>query len=309
VKLEPVSCNLCGFDSYTCHLVREDLNLYIPGNFQLVRCDNCGLIYQNPRPSTDELMTLYPQEYDQHQDAVKEALSPIARFDRKYGLRKRSKAVRRHVERGRLLDLGCATGDFLEVMRDDGWEVVGIEPSPFASQWARDRLGLDVRTGTLETVALPDESFDVVTMWNVIEHLPDPQASLERIHRLLRTGGVLVLSTPNMDSVDARFFGPYWIGYELPRHLYVFSRRTLTEMIERTGYRVVETRCFYGSHAASMSSIRFWLRSRRMNGRFRETLEQVLFSRPLRLMTSPFFYATDRLQLSSPLTVICSKAS
>ena len=309
MKLEPVSCNLCGFDSYKRHLVRKDLNLYVPGNFQLVRCDNCGLIYQNPRPSTGDLLTLYPQDYDQHQDAVREVRSPIARLDRKYGLRKRSKAVQRHVERGRLLDLGCATGDFLEVMRDDGWEVVGIEPSPFASQWARDRMGLDVRTGTLETVALSDESFDVVTMWNVIEHLPDPQAALERIHRLLRIGGVLVLSTPNLDSIDARFFGPYWIGYELPRHLYVFSRHTLTEMIERTGYRVVETKCFYGSHAAAMSSVRFWLRSIRMNGRFRETLEQVLFSWPLRLATSPFFYATDRLQLSSPLTVFCSKVS
>ena len=309
MKLEAASCNLCGSDRFEPHLVRGDLNLYLPGEFQLVRCNNCELIYQNPRPLAADLMTMYPQEYDQYQDATKREHSRILQLDRLYGLRKRSKAVMRHIERGRLLDVGCATGEFLNAIRDKGWEVVGVEPSPLASRWARENLDLDVKTGTLETVALPDESFDVVTMWNVIEHVPDPHAVLSKAYRLLRSNGLLVLTTPNFDSVDVKIFGRYWIGYELPRHFYVFSRRTLLEVVEKAGFRVLETKCLYGSHAAAMSSVRFWLRSRRMNGRLRQTFEQVLFSRLLRVLASPYFYAMDRLQLSGPLTVICSKVS
>lgn len=307
MKLETVSCNLCGFEGHSPHLNRGDLSLNIPGEFQLVRCDNCGLIYQSPRPSAGQITQLYPPEYDQHRRAVEQNQSAIARFDRLYGLRKRAKAVTRRLEHGRLLDVGCATGDFIEVMRDKGWDVTGIEPSLTASRWAREHRGLDVRTGTLETVALADESFDVVTLWNAIEHLPDPKGSLDAINRVLRNNGLLVVTTPNLDSVDARLFGRHWIGYELPRHFYVFSRRTLSSMLEKAGFQILETRCLYGSHAAAMSSIRFWLRSELIDPRIREPLERMLFSRFLRILTAPYFYLMDRLQLSGPLTVVSSK--
>lgn len=306
--MEFVKCNLCGSDHYKVHLVRGDLNLFLDGEFRLVQCLNCGLIYLNPRPTPDELTALYPDNYDQYNIAVCDEPSLCTRLDRRYGLHKRCRAIMRYKRQGRLLDVGCATGDFLDAMRSyPGWEVYGIELNEYASEYARTRLGLVVKTGTLDSVDFPEHWFDVVTLWNVLEHLPDPLSALKTTHRLLKPGGLLVLNTPNLDSLDARIFGPYWIGYELPRHLYVFSRRTLRALVEKAGFSILKTLCLYGSHAATMSSIRFWLRAKARNAKWREPLEHILFARAFRLMTLPIFFVIDRLQLSTALTIFCKR--
>lgn len=306
--MEFVKCNLCNSTQYKTYLVRNDLNLFLDGEFQLVKCANCGLVYMNPRPTPDELSSLYPDEYDQYTVAVSDEPSRWTYFDRRYGLRKRCRSILRHKRQGRLLDIGCATGDFLDEMRHyPGWEVHGIELSKYASEYARSRLQLTVKTGTLDTVDYPEHSFDVITLWNVLEHLPDPLDTFKKVHRLLKTGGLLVFNTPNLDSLDARIFGPYWIGYELPRHLFIFSRYTLNLLVKKSGFSIVETRCLYGSHAAAMSSVRFWLRAKARNAKWRELLERVLFTRVFRLVTLPGFFIMDQLQLSTSLTMFCKK--
>lgn len=305
--MEHVNCPYCQADDYRVHLVRGDLSLGQPGEFRLVRCNRCDLVYLNPRPARQELEALYPEEYDQYTAALKE--SPrLARWDRRYGLRKRCQAILRFKSAGRLLDVGCATGDFLDVMREfPGWQVMGVELSAHAANYARLELGLDVLVGTLEENRLDDASFDVVTLWNVLEHLPDPLATLREIRRILKPGGLLVMNTPNLDSLDARLYGPYWIGYELPRHFCVFSYRTLRMVVDRAGFHLADARCLYGSHAAAASSIRFWLRAHGSAGRRRDALERVLFSRATRLLTLPYFFVADRLRLSTALTAFCLK--
>jgi SAM-dependent methyltransferase len=187
------------------------------------------------------------------------------------------------------------------------WQVAGVELSDFASTYARETLGLDVQTGTLETTRFSEGSFDVVTFWDVIEHVPNPLETLRRAYRLLRSDGLLVLRTPNLDSLDARVFGSYWIGYELPRHLYVFSRRTLERLLQKAGFCVVGIRCIYGSHAAAMSSVRFWLRDKAREWSGREVAERLLFSRLARLIAMPYFFVMDQLLLSSGPTLFCAK--
>ena len=135
-----------------------------------------------------------------------------------------------------MLDVGCHLGMFLEVARERGWDVTGVEPSRWSVEQARD-AGLDVRHGTLETVHFPDESFDVVTMWDVVEHLPDPLAELKRMHRILRPDGLLALSTMNVDALFPRLAGRRWPWY-MQMHLVYFSRRTLHNMLTKAGYRV-----------------------------------------------------------------------
>jgi SAM-dependent methyltransferase len=304
IEFESVTCNLCGSSAYDLYMERGDLNVFLPGIFTLVRCRSCGLIYQNPRPSPSSWDAIYPSEYDQynHPDAQHESI--LKRLSREYGLAKRTKFIRRFKTKGSLLDVGCADGDFLkEMSKSSGWNVAGIEPHPEASQAAREN-GLNVRTGTLEDLESFKSQYDVITLWHVIEHLYDPNAALKIIYQLLRPGGVVVLTTSNQDSMDARIFGKYWIGVELPRHFYIYSIKSMNALLEQTGFTLIHTSCFYGSHAAFMSSVRFWLRR---NGQISPKLENVLFSLPIRIFLSPFFFLIDHLKASSPVTFVAVK--
>jgi len=140
--------------------------------------------------------------------------------------------------RGKLLDVGCGDGRFLAKMRDLGWEVTGVEPDGLAVEVARERFGLDVHRGTLEDIRFPERTFDVVTMNHVIEHVPDPVGTLEECLRVLKPGGRLVVTTPNVESLGHRLFGKRWFHLDPPRHLYLFSARSLLMCAERAGLRV-----------------------------------------------------------------------
>jgi SAM-dependent methyltransferase len=143
------------------------------------------------------------------------------------------------VERGRLLDLGCGPGFFLDVARSAGWTVQGVEISESASQFARESLKLDVVNLPIGAQGLPCSNVDLVTMWDVIEHLPDPRGALDAAHRVLRPGGGLVLTTGDVDSVAARLSGERWHLYNLPEHLYFHTERSIRTLAERAGFRAV----------------------------------------------------------------------
>lgn len=306
--METVNCNLCGSSEYRLHLEGQDLSLYLEGVFRIVECVNCGLVYLNPRPTRQEVESLYPFEsYDQYNPALSEVKSWLARTDRGYGLRKRAIKIEEWKRGGRLLDVGCATGDFLEYMRRCGdWDVCGVELNGQAVQYVRERLDIPVYHGMLGEVELPAAHFDVVTMWHVMEHVFDARATFDEVARILKPDGVFLYHVPQLDSLDARLYGRYWIGYELPRHNYIWSQRSLQRLMEATGFRVLETACFYGSYAASASSLRFWLRDHLRHAGSRQLLEKFIFSRPMRLAFFPYFFVTDRLKRSSSLTVLCT---
>jgi len=139
----------------------------------------------------------------------------------------------------RLLDVGCHIGVFLEIAREQGWEVWGVEPSSWAAKQARDR-GLEVSIGTLKEAQFPSNFFDVVTMWDVIEHLTDPLGSLEEVNRILVPGGIICIHTINIESPFARLMGPRW-PWLMEMHLYYFSPQTLSQMLEKAGFRLVQT--------------------------------------------------------------------
>ena len=161
------SCNICGSKEYDFFLRRGDLYTTLPGLFTLVRCKKCGLIYENPRPSYESWDLIYPASYGQYNPSFHTEKAP-ARFMRKYGLTKRAKFVQKYKPSGVLLDIGCATGDFLEEMQNNaGWEVFGIEPHLEASQYARS-IGLNVQTGTIKDLKTSESKYDAITMWHCI---------------------------------------------------------------------------------------------------------------------------------------------
>jgi len=140
-----------------------------------------------------------------------------------------------------LLDVGCGSGQFLLGMRERGWHVVGVEPDPVAAAAAR-RNDLDVHDGLLVDAEFEDDSFDAIVLSHVIEHVHDPIALLQECGRILRPGGVLVMMTPNLNSVGHRRFGADWRGLEPPRHLHVFSVESLASCVRRVGLTVSEVR-------------------------------------------------------------------
>ena len=235
---ERVLCNLCGADD-TLPVAEID-------GFHIVRCRQCGLVYVNPRYREELLREIYTAEYYDH-DGIKNGLEFFGYDDYvadeeniKITFAKRLKTIERYVDKGRLLDIGCATGFFLDLARSDGWEGVGTEVSGFSVRYARERLGLDVRLGILRDMQFGAGTFDVVTMWDVIEHVVDPMAELAEVWRILRDGGVLSLITPDVGSLVARLLGSRWEEFRRVReHVYFFSRRTMTEMLRKVGFGVL----------------------------------------------------------------------
>lgn len=235
------ACNLCGETQASL--------LYPKGDFSIVACPQCGLVYVGENPSSIDFCQLYGEAYytggsDQvFADYIGEEHS------RRAGARRKLWGLKHYVPKGHLLDVGCAAGFFLAEAKHY-YDVRGVEFSEYSSRYAREHFGLDVITGTLENANLPASSFDIITLWDVIEHVPDPYSVLHESARLLKTGGHLVLTTGDICSRHARATGADWPLMEPPWHLYFFSRKTMAEMGERAGLRYVscQTRGVYSSH-------------------------------------------------------------
>ena len=306
VDLEFPPCEICGADTPEPVASRPDMLFGGDTVYTFCRCGGCGVLYQHPRPSEATMGQLYPHDtsYPSYRrDVATEPL--LRRLDRRYGLAKRCRLVTRHVRGGRLLDVGCATGDFLsEMWRQPGWLVLGIEPSPAAGRYAHDQVGLTVVAGTLNDAAFADASFDAVTMWDVLEHVYRPREVIAEAARILRPGGVLVVNHPNTESIDRRLFTRLWVGYELPRHLYLYPPEMLRRLMAEHGLREVERVCFYGSHAAAVDSMIYLFEQFFGRGWASRSLRKVLRSLPVRVAAVPYFVLTDRLRLGSNVTAV-----
>lgn len=239
-----VNCNLCGSADFHVRFpsTTEDDPLQVdafrcthPGyghHGQIVECNHCSLVYANPRWPSDAVLDAYTAVEDE--TYVEERAGRELTFQRH--LRDMERIIGPADGRA-LLDVGAYIGVFVEMANAAGWSAQGVEPSYWASAEARQR-GLDVHTGTLASTHLPDESFDVVTLWDVIEHFADPAAELEQANRLLRPGGWLVVHTMDIDAPIARLMGGRW-PWLMDMHLYFFSTRTMNQMLAKHGFDVV----------------------------------------------------------------------
>jgi len=192
--------------------------------------------------------------------------------------------------------------------RHGDWELHGVEPNAEAAAYAREHLGLNVFAGPLEEAVLPDEHFDAVTLWDVLEHLPNPRAALTSIRCALKPDGWIFCRVPSLDSLDARLFGPYWAGLDAPRHFYVFSQSTLGHLLDVTGFGFREFGHFGGGYPSFALSLRFWAGEKLLSGRAQPLVWRLLESPPIRLAVAPAFYLLGRLGKSAVLTVSAQRA-
>ncbi len=244
-QMEDVRCSLCGADDYVVRIpstlgraTAGDWTAYActSGGYgrhgPIVQCRHCGFVYATPRPVSSDVLDIY--------EAVKDPLYQEERQGRRLTFEHHLKPMMKFTglpDHQRLLDVGAYTGVFVEIATHHGWDAVGIEPSEWAVDQARAQ-GLRVMLGTLEEAAFPDQAFDVVTMWDVIEHVPDPAATLQAAWRVLAPGGFLVVHTMDIDSLFSRCMGKRWPWY-MEMHLCYFSRRTMAAMLEKAGFEVL----------------------------------------------------------------------
>lgn len=241
--LEHVSCGLCGSDNYDVlyeprYEMEKDTNLIdkfrASGDelliYQLVRCRLCEFRYVTPRLSAELIHAGYTQGDDPAY------VSQIRARERTFAdsLEQIERAVGR---KGRLLDVGTAAGAFVAAARDRGWDAEGCEPNAWLAEWGTRHYGIRVRNGDVLQLQYEEGSFDVITLWDVIEHTTQPQLVLQRCSELIRPGGVLIVNYPDIGSWIAQTLGRRW-PFLSSVHLSYFDRRTMTRMLERTGYRV-----------------------------------------------------------------------
>lgn len=306
--METTTCNFCGSEDAVVYFTLPDLLLDLPDvRATLVRCKRCGLVYQNPRPTLEEMGRHYPPEYDSYAPNPVDPKTPwLLRRIYGYGVRKRTQSVTRVKKAGALLDLGCATGTFLIGMRKiSGFSVKGVEINAQAAAAAIGE-GLDVRVGTLEEAGFAESDFDVVTLWDVFEHLHDPSAALSEIARILKPSGAVVIRVPNLDSWDARIFGRFWAGLDAPRHTYVFDLRSLRNLLEKAGFTDLEMRCNIGSYPTFALSVRFWLTGRGLEPARRRRIMRLLENPIARIATAPVFFLAS-MGLRGPLVTVTAR--
>jgi SAM-dependent methyltransferase len=201
------------------------------GDFSYLRCERCGLVYLHPQPDFSRLRDLYAGKVecivDTRIDPTGEEIIHRSRFAGELD------RIEKQRSPGRILDIGSAWGFFLAEARERGWKTWGVELSHEASEYARSRFGLDVFTGKLAEARLPASHFDAVTLWHVLEHIPDPLAELAEIRRILRNDGLLVISVPTHWSASD------YSSHALPLHLFYFNKVTLTALARKAGFRVL----------------------------------------------------------------------
>jgi len=309
--METASCILCGGSETRLAYTGKDRLEVTSEPFSIVRCQRCGLLFLNPRPTKEEIGHYYPySEYkDEFAPAIGNELSLLCRLNRLYHIEKVCRSVEWVKGEGRLLDVGCATGNFLDRMRKRGnWQVWGVEINEEAARYAQERFGLAIFIGELWEASYPASWFDVVTLWDVLEHLHDPLDTLKEIGRVLKDDGVLILSVPNSDSFDARLFGDCWIGLDPPRHLYTFSTKTLKRLLTEAGFGATETRFIIGSYHSFTASLDLVVSNSSLAQNRKAVLQRIIASVPIHLLSLPYLRATQWLGRGAISTVYARKA-
>jgi SAM-dependent methyltransferase len=307
--METTNCSFCQEEKAELILITRDIAFDNPGEFPLVSCSNCNLLYLQTRPSPQDIGAYYPPEYLPYRTAIQDEPLWIMRWMRQRNIGKRVAQIEAAVSipAGHVLDVGCSTGIFLDAMRTAGWDTLGIEISPDAAAYARKRFNLDVLPGQLLDHQLLSESFDAITFWDVLEHTFDPFENLKETNRLLKKGGIVALTIPHWESVDRKLFGPAWIGFDSPRHLFVFPRETLLSMLDASGFQIEKAWTGFGGYYTLLASLRLWLKIKLPNQRLRLWIMKFFDFPGVRLIFQPFFSLLDSQNLGGTLVMIARK--
>ena len=233
-------CPICGQKAISQKFLSCEDYLVSHKLFSVICCDACRFIFTQNSPLPDEITAYYDSsEYVSHSNTKTGLINTVYHLVRKVMIGKKTKLIQK-ISKGRtLLDVGCGTGYFAGTMKQKDWKVIGIEPSKNAAEMARQKFGLVVKPPEA-LFEFPEQSFDVITLWHVLEHLPNLNEAMTQFHKLLKDNGVLVVALPNVDSYDAKKYQQFWAAYDVPRHLWHFSPNTFLRFAEKCKFNIID---------------------------------------------------------------------
>ena len=233
-------CPICNSRSANLYMRSKDFSVS-KEEFNIVKCVNCGFHYTNPRPDNNELGKYYISDhYISHNNANNTLFEKTYQLIRKVAIIGKYNLIAETVKRGSILDIGCGTGDFLNKCKNKKWNTKGIEPSDLARKKAIEIHNLNVEKST--DLKQLSGVYDVITMWNVLEHITELNATVSEFKRLLSESGKIIIAVPNLKSFDAGYYKKFWAGYDLPIHLYHFTKNSITKLFKKHGFNLVKTK-------------------------------------------------------------------
>lgn len=225
------TCPLCGHDKFKPFLEAKD-HMVSQESFQIVRCQSCQFTITNPRPDIDQLARYYEsEEYISHSKTNRGFINKLYGIVKSFNLGIKYRGVKKYVPRGTWVDYGAGTGDFVRFIQAKGIEALGYEPNDKAR---REALSNNINLENPDTFHLiPDSTLACITLWHVLEHIPDLIPVLTKLISKLKPGGIIAIAVPNHGSYDAIHYKSHWAAYDVPRHLWHFREKDITSLAER----------------------------------------------------------------------------
>lgn len=229
-------CPLCNSGQFDLYLTCKD-NTVSQEEFPISSCQSCGFKFTNPRPEESALAKYYESDdYISHTNQSNNLINSLYKLARVYTIQQKGRLIKKWSTRGRLLDIGCGTGEFLAYNKQFGWSVRGVEVNPKARAQAEAQLQQTV-FDSLDAVPA-DQLFQAISLWHVLEHLSDLKGSCQQIADLLAPKGTLFVAVPNCESYDAEYYQEHWAAYDVPRHLYHFTPDSMKKLWHSFGMHI-----------------------------------------------------------------------
>lgn len=235
------NCPICNNNSFSKVYTCKDYSTSHE-DFTIVNCNGCDFTFTNPRPLDDDLGNYYLSDnYISHTNSKNTLFEKLYQIVRKIAIKQKLKLLNNFSKLKIHLDIGCGTGDFLHACKGVGYKTKGIEPSDIAREQAVMQFGLDVSKNT-DLSQFENEEFETISMWHVLEHLPELDATIKQIKRILLAEGKIIIAVPNLKSWDAHYYKEYWAAWDVPIHLWHFSKNSLQKLFEMHGFTLIKTK-------------------------------------------------------------------
>jgi 2-polyprenyl-3-methyl-5-hydroxy-6-metoxy-1,4-benzoquinol methylase len=239
ISLETLdNCPVCNSGKFTIYIETKDYS--VSGEpFNIVSCNNCHFRFTNPRPRPEDLGKYYESaDYISHTNQGNTLVNGMYKKARSFTIRWKLKLIQANQPKGTLLDFGCGTGQFLEYCQKHGWKINGVEPGEGARAIANEATDGKVVEALSQ---LESSSYNVITLWHVLEHIAHLNETFEQLKQHLKSDGEMLIAVPNSEAKDAQEFGAHWAAYDVPRHLYHFTPETMAKFMAKHGMTIVET--------------------------------------------------------------------